>query len=84
MTARKADLAGLPNWPRLLSRDHAAAYVGLSPNTFDDWAAGLPRLTFGKRLLWDRKVLDRHADNLSGLLADEGPGLGGIKWGKSA
>ena len=35
MTARRSDLSDLPNWPRLLSREQAAAYVGISVPTLE-------------------------------------------------
>lgn len=68
MTTRRADIvlpAGLT--PRLLSREQAAAYVGLSANAFDgEVAAGtFPKpfpLRDTKRLLWDREELDRTLD----------------------
>ena len=34
MSGPKLALADLPNWPRLLSAEQAAAYVGVSVNTF--------------------------------------------------
>jgi predicted DNA-binding transcriptional regulator AlpA len=48
--------------PRLINRDAAAAYVNLSPNTFDEMvkAGKMPRpkqLT-GRRLAWDVRALD--------------------------
>lgn len=48
----------------------AAAYLGVSERTFEaQWRAGtLPEpLRLGRRLLWDRKLLDRWADQTSGL-----------------
>ncbi|AWJ86303.1 hypothetical protein TSH58p_22545 (plasmid) [Azospirillum sp. TSH58] len=75
MTAKRSDLAGLPFWPRMLSREQAAAYLGVSDRMFDQevaagiWPRGIPRGT-GKRLTWDRHLIDRFADALSGL--DEG------------
>lgn len=72
MAARRTDLADLPNWPRLLSREQAAAYVGVSAGTFDKevsdgiWPAGERR---GSRVLWDRALIDRKQDERSGLLA---------------
>jgi hypothetical protein len=58
--------------PRLLDRIHAAAYVGLSPNTFDaEVAAGtfsgpFP-LTRTRRRLWDVRALDADMDRAMGL-----------------
>lgn len=47
--------------PRGLSRDQAAAYVGVSPNVFDDMvASGLmpPPKTIGHRRIYDRLAID--------------------------
>jgi hypothetical protein len=63
MTAKRADIGELPNWPRLLSREQAAAYVGLSPNQFvEEVSAGaLPAaiLPYSKvnEWRWDRDEL---------------------------
>lgn len=56
----------LPAWPRVLSVDSAAAYVGLGATTFSrlvaDGKAPQPiRLTPG-RVGWDRLALDRWID----------------------
>ncbi|TWA73978.1 hypothetical protein FBZ83_12645 [Azospirillum brasilense] len=72
MSAKRADLSGLPFWPRCLSRDQAAAYVGVSPGKFAEevgagiWPAGEPR---GGRVLWDRNLLDIAQDKRSGIVA---------------
>ena len=72
MAARRSDMAGLPYWPRCLSRDQAAAYVGVSPGKFDQeveagiWPPGEHR---GGRVLWDRTLLDMAQDRRSGLVA---------------
>ena len=54
--------------PRLISRDAAAAYVGVSPNTFDKMIAeGLmpgPRRLTERRLAWDMRQLDAAVDRL--------------------
>ena len=54
--------------PRLINREAAAAYVNLSPNTFDELvrAGRMPRpkqLT-GRRLAWDVRELDVAVDHL--------------------
>lgn len=53
--------------PRLIARSIAAAYVGVSPNTFDQMIEGklmpLPKMV-GKRKLWDVRELDRAVDEL--------------------
>ncbi len=70
MPASRDGLAGLPDWPRRLSREQAAAYVGLSPTTFDiDVAAGrLPQpLQRGRRKLWDRAAIDHKLDSEIGF-----------------
>lgn len=66
MTAKRADIE-TPFTPRLLSREQAAAYVGLSPEAF------LKEVVLGtfphpfplrrtKRRLWDKAELDRVLD----------------------
>ena len=67
MTGAKPALAELPHWPRLLSADQAAAYVGLSLNTFVA-RIGNPfpaPIRFGRRRLFDRLAIDRAVDALS-------------------
>jgi hypothetical protein len=53
------------SWPRGLSRDEAAAYVGIGTTLFDEWAKDARRrigrkITYniGKRVLYDRFRLD--------------------------
>jgi predicted DNA-binding transcriptional regulator AlpA len=73
MTAAKKDIADLPGWPRGLSLAQAAAYVGLSPNTFKFHvdAGKYPQpASVGRRKLWDRKALDLALDKVSGLSAE--------------
>jgi predicted DNA-binding transcriptional regulator AlpA len=54
--------------PRLLSREAAAAYVSVSPNTFDkmveDGIMPNPRKLVGKRKAWDVRELDQAIDAL--------------------
>jgi predicted DNA-binding transcriptional regulator AlpA len=54
--------------PRLINRDAAAAYVNVSPNTFDEMVkAGKmpqPKLLTGRRKAWDVRALDIYIDNL--------------------
>jgi hypothetical protein len=64
VTARKATAADLPDWPRLLGRDKAAAYLDMSPNMLD--TLPLVPVKIGTRRLYDRRSLDRLVDNLSG------------------
>jgi hypothetical protein len=78
--AKVSDLAGLPYWPRLLSRDQAARYVGVSPGQFDREVAdghwppperrGAVLSARAGRLLWDRLLLDKRQDERSGLQQD--------------
>lgn len=53
---------------RLITRREAAAYVGLSVSSFDDWVKRrrLPGPLFGGRR-WDRKAIDQALDRASGL-----------------
>lgn len=60
-------LGDMPNWPRFLSEEQAAAYVGLSVNTFRA-RIGKPwpqAVRMGRRKLYDRAAIDRVADRLS-------------------
>jgi predicted DNA-binding transcriptional regulator AlpA len=60
----------LPYWPRGLSLEEAAAYVGVSAGTFlaeikqGIWPAAERR---GRRIIWDRALLDAAYDKRSGL-----------------
>lgn len=67
-----ASLQPFPVWSvRLLSQAAAAAYIGVSERTFEKhWRAGaMPKPhRIGRRLLWDRKLLDLWVDELSGIL----------------
>lgn len=59
--------------PRYLSREEAAAYLGVSADTFDSevangwWPPARRRGEQGVRLTWDRHALDAAADQASGL-----------------
>jgi hypothetical protein len=53
--------------PRLLSREEAAAYCGVSPNLFEERVGIKPVRCFGARRLWDRVALDLWLDRVSGL-----------------
>lgn len=54
--------------PRLIDRAAAAAYVNVSPNTFDQMVSGgrmpRPRLLHGRRHAWDVRQLDAAVDAL--------------------
>jgi hypothetical protein len=67
MTARQA-LHDLGIAPRLLTREQAAAYCGLSVNGFSDWvkAGRLPGSIPGTAR-WDLKAIDIALDSLSGI-----------------
>ena len=73
MAASLTALQRMPYWPRYLSRDQAAAYVGVSVNTFEQeveqekWPPGKPRGPKGGRITWDRKLIDLYADRDSGI-----------------
>lgn len=61
--------ANLPNWPRRLSAELAAAYLGISKTTLLT-GVGSRRypepMRDGKRVLWDRETLDEWVDAASG------------------
>jgi hypothetical protein len=59
----------LPNWPRLLNADLAAAYVGVSKTTFlGDVGKRWPLpISQGRRRVWDIRQLDEHVDQLAGV-----------------
>ena len=54
--------------PRLVNREAAAAYVSVSPTTFDamirDGRMPRPKLLGGRRRAWDVRALDSAIDNL--------------------
>jgi predicted DNA-binding transcriptional regulator AlpA len=54
--------------PRLINREAAAAYVNLSPNSFDEMVSAgrmpQPKLLTGRRKAWDVRELDACVDNL--------------------
>lgn len=56
--------SSLPNWPRLMSRPLAAAYLSISETNLGNSGPAPARL--GRRVLYDRMDLDRWADRLSG------------------
>ncbi len=59
-----------PPEPRLFDQATAAAYLGLSERTFEaQWRSykiPYPH-KIGRRLLWDRRILDAWADTLPGF-----------------
>lgn len=65
----RAEILPLPS-PRLLDEEVAAAYLGISKSRFRTRWQGreLPQPhRDGRRLLWDRVLLDRYVDALSGI-----------------
>lgn len=69
---RRFQPGDLPYWPRWLSREQAAAFVGVSPNLFDHevkagiWPRPVRRGSKGGRNTWDRNALEEASDKLSG------------------
>lgn len=64
-----------PPSPRLLDEEVAAAYLGISKSRFRTrWTArALPQPhRDGRRLLWDRKLLDSYVDALSAIDESDG------------
>lgn len=55
--------------PRLLSRNAAAAYCGVTAETFETHVrVHVAPIEIGARRLWDIKALDRWLDERSGLV----------------
>ena len=48
--------------PRLLSIAGAASYLGISETKFREFVDRLPQLRCGRRVLFDRRVLDEFVD----------------------
>lgn len=63
MTTAKLRPAELPDWPRLMGREQAAAYLSVSPNMLDD--IPVRRVRINSRILWDRLSLDDFASRLA-------------------
>ena len=53
----------LPDWPRLMSVQLAAAYLSISATSLREHGPAAVRI--GRRVLYDRQALDRWADRLS-------------------
>jgi hypothetical protein len=63
----EVDMSKLPDWPRGMNRETAAAYLGVSTSTLDSWRKNglisyLPNTT-----MFDRRAIDAKLDELSGL-----------------
>jgi hypothetical protein len=54
----------LPDWPRLMSVELAACYLGIGKTTLEE--KGPAPKSIGRRVVYDRNDLDRWADALSG------------------
>jgi hypothetical protein len=63
-TSRRRSTADLPGWPRLLSRELAAAYVGVSVPFLK--VLGAQPIRVRSRILYDRAALDVLADRIAG------------------
>lgn len=60
--------ASLPDWPRLMAVDLAAAYLGIGESTLR--SRGPKPKKIGSRTLYDKQDLDRWADGLGGQPLD--------------
>lgn len=63
-------------WPRGLSREEAASYVGLGTSFFDQLIAEgkLPKpIRLGKRTIWDLRDLDAAFDSFKDSMPDLEP-----------
>jgi len=56
-------LSELPHWPRLMKRPVAAAYLGISPNTFDRHVDVDPLPLQNGNVVYDKKDLDAFVDS---------------------
>lgn len=61
----------LPDWPRLMSEDQAAAYLSIGTTNLRE--NGPKPKRHGRRVLYDRRDLDRWADRLGDQPLEEGP-----------
>lgn len=60
----------LPDWPRLMDEPQAAEYLSIGKTMLRDHGPTPKRL--GRRVLYDRRDLDRWADRLGEQPLDEG------------
>lgn len=66
-TDRRPHLGDMPDWPLMLAEAQAAAYVGVSVNTFKT-RIGNPwpePVRMGRRKLYDRRAIERAVDTFS-------------------
>jgi hypothetical protein len=72
VTAARLKPTDMPDWPLWMTREIAAAYVGVSPNVFDAevkagmWPDGVRRGLTGGRLTWHKEALDDRSRALAG------------------
>jgi hypothetical protein len=59
-------LRHLPDWPRYLDATLLTAYTGMTEAHFAAHL-GVPPLRFGRRKVYDRKLVDARMDELAGL-----------------
>ena len=72
------NLARLPGWPRMMSRDLAATYCGVSVNNLERVFGVEPVRVNAKRVLFDRRDLDAAIERLKGKGFDGDPIMGAI------
>lgn len=60
------------NSPRLIGRQEAAAYCGITPTCFSMWVAShkMPPSIPGTRK-WDKRAIDAKLDEISGLAVND-------------
>lgn len=65
--------ARMPDWPRLMPERMAADYLGIGVTMLREAGPAPLRSpgSLGRRVLWDRRDLDRWADALAGQPLDE-------------
>ncbi|WP_169543924.1 hypothetical protein [Sneathiella aquimaris] len=61
---RKLSLSEYPDWPRMMSKSTAAAYLDVSIATFEKYVP-VESLPFGSRALYDREELDQFVSGLT-------------------
>lgn len=68
MTAPRLKLSDLPDWPRLMDETYAAAYLRMSPGSFQERVAPYIKCVpdLGGMVRWDRQTLDQWVDRRSG------------------
>lgn len=72
MTPANDNTPHYPDWPRGLSRELAALYIGVSPSLFDILVKDgrMPKSKpINARRVWDRALVDAHFEALDGKFA---------------